>query len=178
MSKIGRMPVAVPKDCKVDVSVHDIKVKGPKGELHFKIPGDITVKLEGANLMVSRANEEKPTKAKHGLTRAMIRNMIEGVTKGYEKRITLNWKGGKMDVVGGKFDMNVNFIKKNFAPPKGITIVKEKGDVIVISGIDRQLVGEVAAKIRSFLPADPYKAKGLKYDYEVIKLKPGKSAAK
>ena len=191
MSRIGNKEIKIPSNCKVQVKERDILVEGKLGKLSFTLPEAINVKIEDDMVRVSRENELKQTKAFHGLTRALINNMIIGVTEGFSKTLVLIWKGGKIEAKGNKFSMNVNFIKRELELPKELKIENIKvteisipgvdrnrlAGAIRISGIDKQLVGEYAAKIRDFLPPEPYHGKGIRYIDEKIALRQGKKNA-
>jgi large subunit ribosomal protein L6 len=163
----------------IDVTKKDgmVLVKGPKGELSAKVHPDITVDVNQAEIVVARRSDEKPQRALHGLWRALLQNMITGVTQGYSRKLEIVGVGYRAEMKGKKLQLMVGYSHPIlFAPPEGITLEAPTQTSIVISGIDKQLVGLVAAKIRSFRPPEPYKGKGIKYEGEYIRRKAGKTA--
>ncbi len=181
MSRIGKNPVSITQG--VDVSIKDnaITVKGKLGELTQTISDGISVKIEDATITLERASESKDHKAQHGLMRALINNMIEGVSKGWTKELELVGVGYRASNQGQKLDLALGFshnIVLNLAPEVKVETVSEKGKnpIIKLSSFDKQLVGQVAAKIRSFRAPEPYKGKGVKFVGEVLRRKAGKSA--
>ena len=181
MSRIGRLPVAIPAGVTVKVDEKNlVTVKGPKGELTQQIHPDMKINVEGAVLTVSRPSDEKLHKSLHGLSRTLINNMIIGVTKGYAKELTIEGTGFKAQVQGKKLLLWLGFASpKEFAIPEGITVkVDDKTQTIVsISGADKEVVGESAARVRGYYPAEPYKGKGIRYTGEQIRRKQGKKVA-
>ncbi|WP_242085873.1 50S ribosomal protein L6 [Aestuariivivens sediminis] len=180
MSRIGNNPVAIPEGVTVDVSNNVITVKGKLGELTQPYDS-VAIKVEDGNVLVARASETKDQKAKHGLYRALINNMIVGVTKGWTKQLELVGVGYRASNQGQKLDLALGFshnILIDIAPEVKIETVSEKGKnpVVKLTSHDKQLVGQVAAKIRSFRKPEPYKGKGIKFVGEEIRRKAGKSA--
>jgi large subunit ribosomal protein L6 len=179
MSRIGKKPIEIPGNVKIDIKDTHISVTGPKGTLSMDITGDIKVKVEGTELTFSRENEIKKNKALHGLYRALLMNMIVGVTDGYGKKLELVGVGYKAELKGNLLVMALGYSHPIiFSPPAGIKIEVPIPTNILISGIDKQLVGSIASKIRSFREPEPYKGKGIKYDTEKVRRKAGKTAAK
>ncbi|MEW6679664.1 MAG: 50S ribosomal protein L6 [bacterium] len=175
MSRIGRLPVEIEEGVSCKIEDGSLKVKGPKGELERKIPGRIGVRIEGKKIIVSREDEERATKSLHGLTRTLINNMITGVTKGFEKEMLLSGVGWKVGMKDKDLILNVGYSHPVvFSPPKGITIQTDK-EKIRVSGIDKELVGEISARIRRIRPVEPYKGKGIRYADEVVRRKAGKT---
>ncbi len=180
MSRIGRMPVAIPAG--VDVKIADgnvVTVKGPKGELTAQLHAAMTITKQENEVLVTRPNDEKENRALHGLTRALIHNMVVGVTEGYKKELELNGVGYRASKEGKKLVMNIGFshnVEVEEIP--GITIDVPQPNLVVISGCDKQMVGQFAAEIREKRPPEPYKGKGIKYVDEVIRRKVGKTGAK
>ena len=179
MSRIGKKPVPVGA-AKVTVADHLVKVEGPKGKLEFNVHPTITVKLDDAKkeLVVTRPDDEKPSKALHGLTRAILNNMIDGVTKGYTKGLEIQGVGYKVEQKGKKLVFAVgyaNAVEKEI--PAGLNVALEGNTKLTISGPDKQLVGQFASEIRSIRKPEPYKGKGIRYQGEVVKIKPGKAFA-
>ncbi len=183
MSRIGKAPITVPAGVEFTVSGNLVTVKGKLGELSQELPNTISVKLEEGELNVTRANEEKQTKADHGLFRSLIANMVEGVSKGYEKRLELVGVGYRASNQGQKLDLALGYSHNIlFELPTEVKIttesVKGKNPIVILNSHDKQLVGMVAAKIRSLRKPEPYKGKGVKYVGEYIRRKAGKTAAK
>ena len=180
MSRIGKAPITIPEGITVDIKDGVVTVKGKLGELSQEII-DITVKVEEGQLTLDRPSENKAHKSKHGLYRALIFNMIEGVTKGFSKELELVGVGYRASNQGQKLDLALGFshnIVMNLAPEVKVETVSEKGKnpIIKLTSIDKQLVGQVAAKIRSYRRPEPYKGKGIKFVGEQIRRKAGKSA--
>jgi len=175
MSKIGRKPINVPENVQVEIN-HNILIKGPLGELSYKLPNNIKVERNEGSLLVTPKYINKETKSLHGLVRNLIYNMIEGVTNGYKKTLELSGIGFRANIVGEKLVLAVGFSHPvEIETPEGIkfSVVENK---ITISGISKELVGNTAAKIRNVRPPEPYKGKGIRYQGEIVKLKPGKAA--
>ncbi|MGW9415075.1 50S ribosomal protein L6 [Arthrobacter cupressi] len=176
MSRIGRLPITVPAgvDVKVDGSV--ISVKGAKGELTHTVASPIEVTLDEGTLTVTRPNDERNSRSLHGLTRTLIANMIEGVTKGYEKKLEIVGTGYRVQAKGSDLEFALGFSHPvNVAAPEGITFTVEGPTKFSVAGISKQQVGEVAANIRKLRKPDPYKGKGVRYAGEVIRRKVGKA---
>lgn len=178
MSRVGNKPIPVPSGVEVSVSGSICKVKGPKGELSSDIPAVITVTIEDGNVNVQRANDERQSKALHGLTRQLISNNIEGVDKGYMKALEIVGVGYRAQAQGSnKLDMALGFSHPVvFEAPEGISFATPSQTRIEVSGIDKQLVGQVAANIRKLRKPEPYKGKGIRYEGEHVRRKAGKSA--
>jgi large subunit ribosomal protein L6 len=183
MSRIGRAPIPVPP--KVQISWSDeniVTVKGPKGELSTKIAPELTLQLENGTLLVTRPSDEKPMKAKHGLYRTLINNMVVGVTNGYTKQLEIHGVGYRAAKVGDSLVIQVGYSHPvEVQPPDGITLnvdgvdAATKATRLSVSGIDKQLVGEVAASIRRIRKPEPYKGKGIRYTGEAVRRKAGKA---
>lgn len=179
MSRIGKKPIAIPKGVTVSKSGNVVKVKGPKGELHTEVNSKITVEIKDGEVIIQRSDELKTNKALHGLTRALIQNMIIGVTEQYQKTLEIVGVGYKAEQKGSNLLINIGYSHPiYFMPPDGVTVQAPTPNQIVVSGIDKQLVGMVSAKIRSFRKPEPYKGKGIKYSDEQIIRKAGKTAGK
>ena len=180
MSRIGRMPITVPNG--VDVKIEDnnvITVKGPKGTLTKELHPDMIIKQEGSEITVSRPSEIKMHKALHGLTRTLLNNMVVGVVDGYEKTLEVNGVGYRAQLQGKNLLMNLGYSHPvEMVPVEGITIEVPAPNSIKIIGIDKQVVGEFAAKVREKRLPEPYKGKGIKYSYEKIRRKEGKTGGK
>ena len=174
MSRIGKKPIKIPEGVEVKIEGDLVTIKGPKGELSREIRPEIKVEKKENSLFVSPKINTKKTKAFWGLTRSLLANDIEGVTKGYQKKLVIEGLGYKAQVQGRDLILKVGFTHSvKIVPPEGITITVDK-NVISVSGINKELVGQIAAKIRKVKPPEPYKGKGIKYLGEIVKRKPGK----
>ena len=179
MSRIGKKPITIPGNVKLDIKDNVINVTGPKGTLNMTLTGDVKANLEGSELTFTRDNDLKKNKALHGLYRALMMNMIVGVTDGYSKKLELVGVGYKAELKGRNLVLALGYSHPIiFTAPEEIKIEVPIPTNIMISGIDKQLVGAIASKIRSFREPEPYKGKGVKYDTEKIRRKAGKTAAK
>jgi large subunit ribosomal protein L6 len=175
MSRIGKKPVAVPSGVTANVEGQNVKVKGPKGALSFLVPDEVSVKLEDGKVQVDPRNETKRARSMWGTSRTMVANLVTGVTKGFERKLEITGVGYRAAVQGKNLQLALGYSHDVSYPiPEGITIVTPKPTEIVITGIDRQRVGQVAAEIREFRPPEPYKGKGVKYAGEYIFRKEGK----
>ncbi|MBE5941748.1 MAG: 50S ribosomal protein L6 [Lachnospiraceae bacterium] len=179
MSRIGRMPIAVPAGVTVDIAENNqVTVKGPKGTLTRVLPAEMDIKLEGDQVVVTRPNDLKRMKSLHGLTRTLINNMVVGVTEGYAKKLEVNGVGYRAAKQGKKLTLNLGYSHPvEMEDPEGIESTVE-GNVITVSGIDKEKVGQYAAEIREKRQPEPYKGKGIKYADEVIRRKVGKTGKK
>jgi large subunit ribosomal protein L6 len=180
MSRIGRKPITVPSGVDVTIDGQTVKVKGPKGELSHVLAEPITAeKGEDGQLYVSRPNDERRAKELHGLSRTLVANMVVGVTEGYRKSLEIAGTGYRVQAKGSDLEFALGFSHPVLVtPPAGITFAVERPTLFHVSGIDKQLVGEVAANIRKIRPPEPYKGKGLKYLGETIRRKAGKAGKK
>ncbi len=179
MSRIGRKPIDLPKGVEVQVDGNVVTVKGPKGQLAQAIPEDISVKLEDGVLHVERPSDAKKHRALHGLTRALLANMVTGVVSGFEKKMEMVGVGYRAQMQGKKLVVNVGYSHPvEFEPPEGIEFEVPAPTKITVKGIDKQLVGNTAAVIRATREPEPYKGKGIKYENEVIRRKAGKAGGK
>ena len=179
MSRIGKMPIAIPAGVTVDIAENNkVTVKGPKGTLERVLPSEMEIKLEGAEVTVSRPNDLKKMKSLHGLTRTLIHNMVVGVTEGYEKKLEVNGVGYRASKSGKKLTLNLGYSHPvEMEDPDGIETAVE-GNVITVKGIDKEKVGQFAAEIRDKRRPEPYKGKGIKYADETIRRKVGKTGKK
>ena len=178
MSRVGIQPITVPGAVTITIGEGTIQVKGPKGETSVSIPEGINVKQEGASITVSRANEGKHTRAMHGTARSLLANAVEGVDKGFQRSLEISGVGYRVALQGRELVLNLGFSHPiNFPIPDGIDIQVDGQTALTVSGIDKQQVGLVAARIRGFSPAEPYKGKGVKYKGEQIRRKVGKAVA-
>jgi large subunit ribosomal protein L6 len=179
MSRIGKLPISVPAGVTVTVDGNTVKVKGPKGELSHKMPSGITIDRDGDTLNVQRASEETNHRSLHGLTRSLIANMVEGVTKGYQKQLEITGVGYKAEVRPYGLQLALGYSHSiEYKAPEGIKLTAPQPTAITIAGSDKALVGQVAAEIRGLRPPEPYKGKGIKYAGEVIRRKAGKAGGK
>jgi large subunit ribosomal protein L6 len=179
MSRIGKLPVPIPSGVTVTVEANSVKVKGPKGELTHRLPSGISADKSDNTVNVTRASDETNHKALHGLTRSLIANMIEGVTKGYQKQLEITGVGYKAEVRPYGLQLALGFSHSiEFKAPAGIKLTAPQPTQIVIDGADKAVVGQVAAELRGLRPPEPYKGKGIRYAGEVIRRKAGKAGGK
>ena len=176
MSRVGRMPITVPQGVVVDIKRDGVTVTGPKGELHRCLNPDMSITLNNDNLIVKRPSDSKVHRSLHGLTRSLLANMVEGVTNGFEKNLEMVGVGYRVEKVGDKLVFRVGFSHPvEVSPLPGVSLTVEGANRIKVMGIDKEVVGEMAAKIRAIRPPDAYKGKGLRYAGELVRLKAGKA---
>lgn len=178
MSRIGKKPVAVPGNVKVTVSGRTVRVEGPLGQLEWTHPPDIQVSLDepAKQVVVTRASDERQPRAWHGLTRALIQNMVDGVTKGYERKLEIQGVGYLAAVQKNELQLRVGYANEVHLPiPAGLTVTCPDQTHVLVKGIDKQLVGQFAAEVRAVRKPEPYKGKGIRYDGEVVRRKAGKA---
>lgn len=179
MSRIGRKPVPVPKNVTATVEGQTVKVKGPKGELERRLHPEMGVALDNGTIVVSRPSDEPNHRALHGLTRTLVANMVDGVTKGYSKQLEIVGVGYKAETRPYGLQLALGFSHPvEYRAPKGIKLTAPQPTQIIIEGADKELVGQVAAELRNLRPPEPYKGKGIKYQGEQIRRKAGKAGAK
>ena len=180
MSRIGKMPIAIPAGVTVDVAENNkVTVKGPKGTLERVLPAEMTIKVDGSEVTVTRPNDLKKMKALHGLTRTLIANMVKGVTEGYQKVLEINGVGYRAAKAGKELTLILGYSHPVvMTDPEGIESIVEGQNKIIVKGIDKEKVGQYAAEIRAKRPPEPYKGKGIKYADEVIRRKVGKAGKK
>ena len=180
MSRIGRMPIAIPTGVTVTIAENNkVTVKGPKGTLERVLPSEMTIKLEGTEIIVTRPSDLKKMKSLHGLTRTLINNMVVGVSQGYEKKLEVNGVGYKAAKNGKVLNLSLGYSHPvEMVDPEGLEVTVEGQNLIVVKGIDKEKVGQYAAEIRSKREPEPYKGKGIKYVDEVIRRKVGKTGKK
>ena len=181
MSRIGSKPVAIPSSVTVEVAGNTVKVQGSKGELSIEFLPEVTVKVEDDKVIVERKGDDDESRARHGLTRQLIANMVIGVSEGFEKKLEIIGVGYKAQAKGKVLTLNLGFSHPiDFQIPEGIEITQDEKNknLLTITGIDKQKVGQAAAVIRGFRPPEPYKGKGVRYIDEEVKIKPGKAAVK
>lgn len=180
MSRIGKMPIAIPAGVTVDIAENNkVTVKGPKGTLERVLPAEMTIKKEGEEVVVTRPNDLKKMKSLHGLTRTLIYNMVIGVTEGYQKELEVNGVGYRAQKQGKTLVLSLGYSHPvEMTDPEGVTTTLEGQNIIIVSGIDKEKVGQYAAEIRDKRRPEPYKGKGIKYADEVIRRKVGKTGKK
>jgi large subunit ribosomal protein L6 len=176
MSRIGKLPVAVPPKVKVEIKGQKIFVEGPKGKLDFELPRRTSARVDGGNVLVSREGEDAEAKALHGLSRAIINNMVKGVSDGFVKKLEIQGVGFKAAVQGKNVNLVLGYSHPvNYAIPDQITVTVLENTKLTIEGPSKQLVGQVAAELRSYYPPEPYKGKGVRYTDEKVTRKEGKT---
>jgi large subunit ribosomal protein L6 len=176
MSRIGKMPIPVPEGVKVNIEKELVTVTGPKGELRRRLNPDMAITLENNNLIVSRPSDGRTHRSLHGLTRSLLANMVEGVTKGFDKSLEIVGVGYRAEKSGDKLVLRIGFSQLvEVSPLPGVSLDVEGATRIKVSGIDKEVVGEMAAEIRAIRPPDTYKGKGIRYLGEPVRLKPGKA---
>ncbi|HHX24620.1 MAG: 50S ribosomal protein L6 [Tepidanaerobacteraceae bacterium] len=179
MSRIGKMPINIPQGVEVKVENNVINVKGPKGSLSREFHEDMAIKVEDSQIIVERPTDEKRHRALHGLTRSLINNMVVGVVEGFEKKLAIEGVGYRAAKQGNKLVLTVGYSHPvEFDPPKGIEFEVPAPNRISVKGIDKSIVGQIAANIRAVRKPEPYKGKGIRYENEVVRRKEGKTGAK
>lgn len=184
MSRIGKLPISIPAGVEINVSKGNlVTVKGPKGELTQQIDPDLKLEMEDGSLSIGRPTNQKRHRSVHGLFRSLVNNMVEGVSNGYTKRLELVGVGYRASNTGNLLELSLGYSHQvMFAVPSEVKVetetVKGKNPIVVLSGIDKQLIGQVAAKIRGFRKPEPYKGKGIRFEGEIIRRKAGKTAGK
>ena len=178
MSRIGKLPITVPQGVKIAVTDGVIHVEGPKGKLNCPARPEVVLAIEGSVVKVAPRDESKEANAFQGLYRQLINNMVEGVSKGFSRTLMINGVGYRADLKGNLLTLNLGYSELvEVVIPQGITVVVENPNKVTLSGIDKQLVGQTCAEIRSLRGPEPYKGKGIRYDTEVIRRKAGKTAS-
>ncbi len=176
MSRIGKLPIAIPPKVKVEVKGQKVHVEGPKGKLDWELPARTVIKVDNGQVIISREGEDSQTKALHGLSRALVHNMVKGVSDGFMKKLEIQGVGFKAAVQGKSITMNLGYSHPiNYPIPDQIKVTVEENTKITIEGPDRQKVGLVASELRSFYPPEPYKGKGVRYSDERVERKEGKT---
>ncbi len=180
MSRIGKLPVVVPPSVDVTIADGSVRLKGPKGELSRSIASGVRIDRSGAELVVVRVGEDRQARSNHGLVRALVNNMMVGVTKGFERRLDIQGVGFKSEVKGKTLILSLGYSHQiDFPFPDGVTIeVADKGVKLVVRGCDREAVGQTAARLKMLRPPDSYKGKGVRFEGEKVRLKQGKTAKK
>jgi len=176
MSRIGKQPIAIPPKVKVEVKGQKVFVEGPKGKLNFDLPHRTGVKVDGGNVLVSRQGDDAQAKALHGLSRALINNMVKGVSEGFVKKLEIQGVGFKAAVQGKIVNMSLGYSHPiNYPIPDQVKVTVEENTKLTIEGPDKQVVGQVASELRAFYPPEPYKGKGVRYAGEHVQRKEGKT---
>ncbi len=177
MSRIGKQPIPIPDGVTVIINGNEVTVKGPKGELSRQFDPDMRIEQKDGQIVVTRPSDERHHRALHGLTRALIHNMVVGVSQGYQKRLVVSGKGYRAELQGNDLRLSLGYSHDILVvPPPGISFqVEERGALIIINGVDKELLGQIAADIRKLRPPEPYKGKGIRYEDEVVRMKAGKA---
>ncbi len=179
MSRIGKRPIPLPNKVTIDIKGQNIAVKGPKGSLEFELPSKVAINQDGETIVVQREDDSRTARERHGLCRTLVANMVEGVSKGFEKRLSIQGVGYRASAQGSKLTLNVGYSKPvEMTMPKGISVAVENNTQVIVSGIDKEIVGNIAAKIRAVRPPEPYKGKGMRYVDEYVRRKAGKAGKK
>lgn len=176
MSRIGKRPITIPNKVTVEIEGTHIAVKGPKGNLERTLPAKVTIQQDGNHILVQRQDESRLARERHGLCRTLVANMVEGVSQGFQKKLDIQGVGYRAQVQGSKLTLNVGYSKPvEMAMPNGIQVAVENNTQVIVSGIDKEEVGNTAAKIRAVRPPEPYKGKGIRYLGEFVRRKAGKT---
>ncbi|MEB3214150.1 MAG: 50S ribosomal protein L6 [Leptolyngbyaceae bacterium] len=179
MSRIGKKPIQIPAKVSIEINGQTVSVKGPKGELSRTLPPEVEVLQEESSILVSRRDESRIARQRHGLCRTLVANMVEGVSQGFQKKLEIQGVGYRAQVQGKNLILNVGYSNPvEIVPPSGIALSVEANTNVTVSGIDKEVVGNTAAQIRSIRPPEPYKGKGIRYADEVVRRKAGKSGKK
>lgn len=179
MSRIGKRPINIPPKVEITIDGQQVAVKGPKGSLNRVLPAEVIVEQEGETLLVKRRNETRSARQRHGLSRTLVANMVEGVSQGFQKRLEIQGVGYRAQKQGENLILNVGYSHQvEIVPPEGIQIAVEANTNVIISGIDKEVVGNTAAKIRAVRPPEVYKGKGIRYSGEIVRRKAGKAGKK
>jgi large subunit ribosomal protein L6 len=179
MSRIGKRPIDIPNKVTVTIDGQQVAVKGPKGELSRILPAEVSVEQEGETVLVLRRDESRTARQRHGLSRTLVANMVEGVSNGFEKRLQIQGVGYRAQVQGRNLILNVGYSKPvEIVPPEGVQVAVENNTNVIVSGINKEIVGNIAARIRAVRPPEPYKGKGIRYAGEVVRRKAGKAGKK
>lgn len=179
MSRIGKRPINIPAKVVVSIEGQKVSVKGPKGELSRELPAEVIVAQEGETLEVKRRDESRAARQRHGLCRTLVANMVQGVSEGFQKRLEIQGVGYRAQVQGRNLILNVGYSNPvEINPPEGISVAVENNTNVIVSGINKEIVGNTAAKIRDVRPPEPYKGKGIRYAGEQVRRKAGKTGKK
>lgn len=179
MSRIGKRPIPVPKNVTVTITDQQVAVKGPKGELSRVLPNEVEVVQEEGTLLVNRRNESRAARQRHGLCRTLVANMVEGVSQGFQRRLEIQGVGYRAQVQGRNLVLSVGYSHPvQIEPPEGVQLAVENNTNVIVSGINKEIVGNIAARIRAVRPPEPYKGKGIRYAGEMVRRKAGKAGKK
>jgi large subunit ribosomal protein L6 len=187
MSRIGKRPINIPAKVTVTLSGQQVAVKGPRGELSWVLPPEVLIAQESDTLVVTRRDESRPARQRHGLCRTLVSNMVEGVSQGFQRRLEIQGVGYRAQMSGSNLTLNVGYSHPvEIVPPPGVSLEIEdntgkkvnQGTLVIVSGIDKEVVGNTAAQIRAVRPPEPYKGKGIRYSGEVVRRKVGKTGKK
>jgi large subunit ribosomal protein L6 len=179
MSRIGKRPINIPAKVVVSIDGQKVSVKGPKGELSRELPAEVIVAQEGETIEVKRRDESRAARQRHGLCRTLVANMVQGVSEGFQKRLEIQGVGYRAQVQGRNLILNVGYSNPvEINPPEGISVAVENNTNVIVSGINKEIVGNTAAKIRDVRPPEPYKGKGIRYAGEQVRRKAGKTGKK
>jgi large subunit ribosomal protein L6 len=179
MSRIGKRPIPIPQKVTIDVAGQHVAVKGPKGELSRTLPSEVEVIQDGETLLVNRRSDSRIARQRHGLCRTLVANMVEGVSQGFQKRLEIQGVGYRAQVQGRNLVLNIGYSNPvQIEPPDGIQVAVENNTNVIVSGINKEIVGNVAAQIRAVRPPEPYKGKGIRYAGEMVRRKAGKAGKK
>ncbi|EKQ68873.1 LSU ribosomal protein L6P [Leptolyngbyaceae cyanobacterium JSC-12] len=179
MSRIGKRPISIPNKVTVVIDGQSVTVKGPKGELSRVLPSEVEVVQEGETVLVNRRDDSRVARQRHGLCRTLVANMVEGVSQGFQRRLEITGVGYRAQVQGKNLTLNMGYSHPvQIEPPEGIQFAVENNTNVIVTGIDKEIVGNTAARIRAVRPPEPYKGKGIRYTGEVIKRKAGKAGKK
>lgn len=179
MSRIGKRSISIPQKVTVTIAGQDVFVKGPKGELSRTLPPEVEVVQDGDSLQVNRRNESRAARQRHGLCRTLVANMVEGVSQGFQRKLEIQGVGYRAQVQGRNLNLTVGYSHPvQIVPPEGIQFVVENNTNVLVSGIDKEIVGNIAAQVRAIRPPEPYKGKGIRYAGEAVRRKAGKTGKK
>lgn len=179
MSRIGKRPIPIPPKVTVTIVGQEVAVKGPKGELIRVLPPEVTLEQVDDELLVKRQNESRPARQRHGLCRTLVSNMVEGVSQGFQRKLEIQGVGYRAQVQGSNLVLNIGYSHQvEIKPPNGIQFTVESNTNVFVSGIDKEIVGNTAAKVRAVRPPEVYKGKGIRYSGEVVRRKVGKAGGK
>lgn len=179
MSRIGKRPIPVPAKVTVTISGQEVSVKGPKGELSRVLPPEVVISQEEGELVVTRQDDSRKARERHGLCRTLVANMVQGVSEGFQRRLEIQGVGFRAQAQGSNLTLNVGYSNPvQIAAPQGIQFAVENNTNIIVTGIDKELVGNISARIRSTRPPEPYKGKGIRYAGEQVRRKAGKAGKK
>ncbi len=179
MSRIGKRPINIPAKVVITIDGQKVSVKGPKGELSRELPAEVLVEQEGETIQVTRRDESRAARQRHGLSRTLVANMVQGVSEGFQKRLEIQGVGYRAQVQGRNLILNVGYSNPvEINPPEGISVAVENNTNVIVSGINKEIVGNTAAKIRDVRPPEPYKGKGIRYAGEQVRRKAGKTGKK